>query len=226
MPKVASRPTLDPRATDLTGKPFGRWKVLGYAGNKISNGRSRLMWTCLCRCGTFKEILGDNLTGNKTLSCGCWRSEKASVTSAKHGFSRVGKRIPEYKVWCGIIQRCTNQNYPKWKDYGGRGITICERWRDFPNFYKDIGPRPTPKHTVERINNEKGYEPGNVEWATKLVQGNNKRNNRLITFQGKTLTVSQWSRELNLPYFTLMYRIKNGWTAEETLTTPVRPITR
>lgn len=214
---------LHPNAKNLKDLVVGRWTVLRLAGRV--NGR--LMWECRCECGTVKDVLGENLSSKATLSCGCWRAEKASITSAKHGFSRVGKRAPEYGVWCAIIGRCCNSNLPSWDSYGGRGIRVCERWRnDFVAFYEDMGPRPSPKHEIERKDNDGNYDPGNCIWATDLTQASNKRNNRHLTYGGKTLTIAQWSRETCIPYFTLMYRAKHGWTAEKALTTPVRPISR
>lgn len=129
-------------------------------------------------------------------------------------------RSPEYYVWDAMIQRCTNPNAKTYRYYGERGITVCERWRKFENFYADMGPRPTPKHEIDRFpNNDGGYEPGNVRWATRKEQSNNRRDNRLLTLNGETKTMQQWCDTLELNYKTVSERIRRyGWTTEQALT--------
>lgn len=131
---------------------------------------------------------------------------------------------PEYVAWCCMKQRCEYPPFPQWADYGGRGISVCSRWRDsFENFYTDMGPRPSPKHSIDRIDNNGDYEPGNVRWSTHRQQQNNMRSNRLITYNGETLTMAQWSRKLSINYLTLSNRLnRNGWPIERAFTEPVR----
>lgn len=117
--------------------------------------------------------------------------------------------------------RCRNPKYPMYHRYGGRGIVVCERWNDFANFFADMGPRPSPSHTLERINNDGNYEPGNVRWATTAEQNRNTGQNVLLTFGGKTQTMIDWAIELGMKYSTLQSRIWKGWTVERALTTPV-----
>lgn len=133
-------------------------------------------------------------------------------------------RPPEYSVWLGMKDRCFNPAFKQWDDYGGRGITVCERWRkSFAAFYDDMGRRPSPEHQLDRIDNDGDYEPGNVRWATPSENCNNKSNNRLIAHGGQTRTLTEWSREAGLPLLVLLSRIDRlGWAFERALSEPVR----
>ena len=129
---------------------------------------------------------------------------------------------PEFRTWAAMKTRCTNPNQRQWKDYGGRGITLCERWlNSFENFYEDVGSKPGPKFSIDRIKNDKGYEPGNVRWATKEEQWQNKRTSHFMTFNGKTQCLAEWAKETGLGS-ALMQRILRGWTVEEALSIPLR----
>jgi hypothetical protein len=123
-----------------------------------------------------------------------------------------------------MIDRCTDSKRHDWHRYGGRGITVCQRWRNsYESFFADMGPRPSPQHSIDRIDNDGNYEPGNCRWATTLEQGSNKSNNRLLTFDGQTLTIAQWARKLGIPVGTLNLRISHyNWPVERALTQPVR----
>lgn len=135
----------------------------------------------------------------------------------KHGMSRS----PEYRVWVGMISRCYNPKYNGYKNYGERGIVICEEWRtSFIAFFHDMGPKPSPKLTIERLDNNKGYSPENCIWATRATQRRNTRTNRLIIFNGQTKCLMDWANELGMEYKTLEGRIKKGWPLEKALTTP------
>lgn len=129
----------------------------------------------------------------------------------------------EYRAWNSMKSRCYNKSHTSYRNYGGRGIQVCERWRyDFPTFLNDMGNRPS-KHTLDRIDNDGNYTPGNCRWATYKEQLNNKRGNRLLTLDGKTQTVSQWSTETGIKYWTLSQRVgRYGWSDEDALTKPVR----
>jgi hypothetical protein len=132
-------------------------------------------------------------------------------------------KSPEFTVWQMMIQRCCNPSTVSYASYGARGITICKRWRDsFEAFYADMGDRPSPEHTLERVDNAKGYSPDNCRWASSLEQGQNKRNNHLLTFKDQTLTLQEWSRRLDIPKSTLLNRLKYGWSTEEALSMPRR----
>lgn len=138
-----------------------------------------------------------------------------------HGLS---KTTPLYKVWCGVMDRCYKPNHVGFDRYGGRGIVVCERWQDVRNFVADNEPLYAPGLTIERIDNDGNYEPGNCCWATYGEQSNNKSSNRYLTLNGRSMTVAQWARELSIDRKTLTDRIdKFGWTPEAALTTPHRP---
>jgi hypothetical protein len=133
----------------------------------------------------------------------------------KHGM--YASRI--YGLWASMIQRCTNPKNPAYHSYGGRGITVCDRWMIFENFYTDMGDKP-PKLTLDRIDNSKGYSKENCRWATRHEQGNNRRTNTIISFNGKKQTLSQWSKETNLSPMCIMGRLRSGWPIDKALTYP------
>lgn len=138
-----------------------------------------------------------------------------------HGFSRGRDRT--YRSWTEMRQRCTNPTCHKWKDYGARGIKICERWGEFPNFLSDMGERPLGK-TLDRIDNNGNYEPSNCRWATPLQQGNNQRTNDLLTFNGSTKALTEWSRILNINQQTLWARLyRYGWDLQRAFMAPIGP---
>ena len=195
----------------MLGKVFGRWTVVSYAG--------KAHWNCRCECGGEGRVHGHYLRRGASRSCGCLQKELLVKRAKTHG----GKRRSEYKIWDGMKQRCLNPNHTYYSEYGGRGITICERWRkSFVEFLNDVGPRPSRKHTLDRKDNDGNYEPGNVRWATRIEQENNKRSNRLLTFQGVTLSLSEMARRHNLTAGQLFDRLSYGWSIDKALTQPIR----
>lgn len=132
--------------------------------------------------------------------------------------------MPEYGVWCRMIDRCYNPNIPSFSNYGGRGIIVCERWRhDFAAFLADVGPRPSPAHSIDRIDNDGNYEPGNVRWATKHQQMRNTRFNVVIEWRGEKRCLFEWAVILGINAYTLHARLRRrGWTIERAMTTPVK----
>lgn len=192
---------------------FGRWTVQAM-GEKRNNAQ---YWLCKCKCGTERQVSMYHLLSGASTSCGCYGVEQRANSRRTHGMSRS----LEYGIWSSIKDRCDNPNSSRYADYGGRGISMSEGWRqDFEVFFRDVGQRPTTRHTIERKDNDKGYEPGNVIWATYSEQGKNKRNNVRITFKGRTQILEDWAKETKLNSKTIVYRLKQGWSVEKALTVP------
>lgn len=187
-----------PKFIDLTGRRFGKLVVVEYLG--------RSTWMCLCTCGSQTRVNGQALRGGRTVTCGCGLVER-NKARAKHGMYRT--RV--YRQWHQMIQRCYNPNNSRYQRYGGRGITVCDRWRlSFDAFYADMGDPPEGT-SIDRIDNARGYEPGNCRWATPQEQANNRYTNVLIEHDGVSRTIAEWARHLGLPYHRLVHRHRIGW---------------
>lgn len=173
-------------ASPIKGKSaFGRWHVVSMVGrDKFYDS----LWLCRCSCGVVRVVRRGSLVSGNSRSCGCLSAELAAkravgmgkkygpIAMLSHGGARRGRLTPEYKVWRGVLSRCLNPHVACYERYGGRGITVCARWREsFAHFLSDMGPRPTPQHSIDRINNEGNYEPSNCRWATNEVQAKNRR---------------------------------------------------
>ena len=204
---------------------YGRWVQVGA---EFRDGRYTRV-PCRCVCGSIGSPRKAYLLSGRSRSCGCLMREVNARRHHTHGAS--GTRSlggehrgawPEYGIWNAMRQRCANANDRHWKEYGGRGITVCERWASFANFIEDLGRRPDPTLTLERRDNECNYEPGNCFWATRTEQANNKRNNKMLTYAGRSLSISAWGRETGLPASALYKRVEMGWSTERILTTPSR----
>ena len=201
---------------DLTGQTFNLLTVICRVEN-TKWGTAR--WQCKCSCGNITTAHANHLKSGATKSCGCLHKKLLSKRRFVHGLYST----PEYKTWGGIIQRCTNPNEKAFKNYGGRGITVCDKWRySFMAFFKDMGKRPSPKLTIERVDNNKGYSPENCVWANSKKQANNRRNNHKISIRGWTLTLAQWSHFVNISQHVLSHRILRGWPPEKAVFYPVQ----
>ena len=190
----------------MIGKQYGRWTILEYLGK---NERGAKIVRCRCSCLNQTErnvILGDVLMGRST-NCGCVKKEKLVDRNTTHNKYRT----TEYKTWTKMIERCYDKNCPKYKNYGERGITICDEWRNsFEKFYEDMGEKPGKGYTIDRIDNDGNYEPLNCRWATAGEQSRNKSSNRWLSFDGKTMILRDWATLLEIDYSYLCKRLKKG----------------
>ena len=140
----------------------------------------------------------------------------------KHGYARKGHKSVEYWTWQSICARCYRRTHISFKDYGARGIRVCARWRrSFADFLADVGPRPSARHSLERSDNMRGYYPDNVEWATRDIQNRNKRTNRMVVINKRRRPLSEWADAFDIPYGTVLNRVRRGWTVKSALKTPV-----
>tara|TARA_R100000365_G_C2748380_1_gene79776 strand:+ start:9724 stop:10215 length:492 start_codon:yes stop_codon:yes gene_type:complete len=144
----------------------------------------------------------------------------------KHGALLGGKALPEYDAWKSMRARCLNPSNKRFSDYGGRGITVCQRWSEFPNFLQDMGRKPSAKHSIDRIDNNRGYEPGNCRWALPHQQMTNRSMTRFVEFKGESVPLASLAKKYGIPANTLRFRVMAGWDVERALTQPVRPKSR
>ena len=207
----AIRPTLAVQV--VPGMVFHRLTVI----SSIKTDGACLRWLCRCACGTEK-VVQDVALRRGIKSCGCFTREAVSIANRTHGM----RNLPEYSSWSAMRARCINPQRKSYARYGGRGITICDRWlNSFPNFYADMGPKPSSEYSLERINNSGPYSPENCRWATGTEQCSNTRRNRILEHDGLKMTATQWAAFLDINYFTLIDRLVRGWSVERTLTEPV-----
>lgn len=213
----APQVTLPHRVKDIAGQQFGRLIVLAFS----QMTRKRARWKCLCECGKECVVDGTKLRTGHTQSCGCYQIDKMIALKTTH----QSIHLPEYHAWSAMNQRCTNENYEHYASYGGRGISVCERWRDsFENFYADMGPRPSRKHSLDRYPNQNGnYEPDNCRWATVKEQSRNRRSNHMLEWNGKSQCITEWAEETGIAYGTIQERLHLGWSIEDAITIPVKP---
>jgi hypothetical protein len=204
-----ARPTPpDPMPTHprRVGAVFGRLTILAFVGYSHTSGSE----LCRCRCACGREVVVQhrNLMSGNTKACGC--------VHRKHGRNDT----PEHRVWRKMRERCSNPNAAGFTNYGGRGIRVCERWAEFANFFADMGERPSPQHTIERIDVNGDYAPENCRWATNAEQQQNRRDNVRLTYGGETHSLTEWARRRGLNAATLYGRLHRGWPVEAILETP------
>ena len=204
-------------AYDLHDAVFGRLTVV----ERTESVDKRSRWRCRCSCGTEVSVLCHLLVSGKTKSCGCYRREmgaaRGKTINLKHGEGSNGEETPEYRAWSNMLSRCNNTNHRQFPNYGGRGISVCSQWSEYKTFIADVGRRPSPAHSIDRINNSGNYEPGNVRWATRTEQNRNTRAARIITINGRTAHLSVWLTETGTPRKTFYNRLKAGRSEAEAL---------
>lgn len=202
------------KMVDRVGIKYGKLSVLELAGRTAKGGAN---WLCQCECGGRVVVSGDNLHAGHSRSCGCLVRETSANQARKN--ARHGLHLSsEHRIWRMMNSRCRNQKDTGYSRYGGRGISICEEWRSFERFYADMGPRPTPQHTLDRRDNNGNYEPKNCRWATRREQQNNISSNVRLTMNDETMSISEWARRLDVPRHLIASRIRNGWPVDRALT--------
>lgn len=204
---------------DLTGHIFGRLTVLKRADDYIQpSGRRRPAWLCRCECGNEIIALGDNLSCGRTNSCGCLRKEMMAEKQVTHG--KTDTRL--YAIWQQMKNRCCNKNLKAYKDYGGRGISVCDEWmHDFNTFYTwSIQHGYTDDLSIDRIDNDGNYTPNNCRWVTGAAQANNRRTNRLYTLDGETMSLTEWAHSRGVDPRKVFNRVYAGWDFQTALSTP------
>lgn len=202
-------------STEVLGKKFNRLEVTGLVG---SDGKATIV-AFRCDCGVEGEAPMWRIASGAKRSCGCLRREKTVARNTSHGLSH----LPEYKVWINIHSRCYNPEVGCFNRYGATGIHMSPEWEaSFEAFYRDMGPRPSPEHSVERVNNLLGYSGENCVWATKVEQARNKRSNVNYTVSGVTKTLKEWASDVGLDYHAAYWRHQQGWPIDRILSTPSR----
>jgi hypothetical protein len=201
-----------PAALDLTGQKFGRLTVVEFA----RRGTYRRMWRCSCSCGEAVVVATNSLRSGHTRSCGCLAREPNGFPSRTHGASHM----PELYAYLCARNRCRKSASKSYHHYGARNIKFL--FDSFEQFYAELGPRPSPQHSLDRIDNDGHYEPGNCRWADRVTQANNTRSNRRIEVSGKTLTLTQWARSSGLDVRVITWRLKRGWPPERAVLQPSR----
>lgn len=198
---------------DLTGLRFGRLKVNSLVIHKYPQ-----KWSCECDCGKIVVVTSPSLRSGNTKSCGCLAIELLKGRTIKHGMCNT----KEHRAWKDMKARCYNPRSQEYKNYGGRGVKVCESWRDsFEAFFKEIGYAPSPEHSLNRLDNNGNYESGNVNWATETEQQRNTRRTRLIEYRGETRSMIEWCEFLGLNYKRVRTRIYSGMIVERAFTNEI-----
>lgn len=211
---------------DLSGRRFGRWLVLQKTEKPSTWKHRGTFWLCQCACGTIRAVFRNGLISGKSQSCGCLHSEIMSRRKGinhpmyRHGQTCNGERSKEWRAWNAMIRRCRYPSMDNYNRYGGRGITVCQLWQDsFEAFFEEVGIAPSEQHSIDRIDNDGNYEPGNVRWATNSEQIKNSSKARWITFDGQTKTIGDWAEMTGINRQAIQMRIDYyGWSIKDALT--------
>lgn len=194
------------------GDRYGEYELIAELPNR---GRKRY-FLCRCSCGREVAVRFGHLRSGHSVSCGCVKGSLSSLSS-----------LPEYRIWKGMKRRCYRPKSRGYAGYGGRGIKVCDRWREsFENFLEDMGERPSTEYSIDRIDSDGDYEPGNCRWATRSEQSRNRNDNRILEFNGERMCLLDWARRYGMKKGTLHSRLSKGWTLRDALTQPVRSYTR
>lgn len=200
------------RFHDLTGQRFGRLSVIGRAEDKATGSKPKVMWRCRCDCGKETIVWSSSLIQGTTVSCGCRKT--------KHGYANK-ERL--YQTWKNMRRRCYDQSNKRYAQYGGRGITICPEWDDYAVFrFWAMSNGYRDDLSIDRIDVDGNYCPENCRWATTTEQMNNMTRNRILSFGGKSMTMSEWAKDLGISYGTMNHRVQRGWSMERISDTPER----
>jgi hypothetical protein len=204
---------------DMVGIESGRLTVISEA---CETKGGRVTWLCKCLCGNMINVTGKQIRSGRTKSCGCLRKDTIRSISETHGHSKTRT----YKIWTGMIQRCTNDKVKCYDRYGGSGVLVCDRWlSSFDSFLFDMGHAPQGMQ-IDRINYMGNYEPSNCKWSSRIEQARNKKNNRIIELSGEKLCVAEWADRLDVHPDRIHNRLRKGWDEERAITEPVIKITQ
>lgn len=201
-----------PNVKDISGQRFGKWIVLNRAAQ---NGRGRnARWTCRCDCGVEFVVLGAHLRTGRSGCCRKCAGVKLSKAKKVHGECCRSGTTRTYSCWVNMRSRAESNKTLEARKYAKRDITICDRWSSFQSFVKDMGHCPSPKHSIDRKNNELGYSPENCRWATNTEQQRNKSSNRIVVFRGESICVSEFAERIGISYEWAARRTREGWSAD------------
>lgn len=198
------------KINDISGKTFGSFKVISYhSKNKYNDA----LWLCACiKCEQNKILMGSRISNGKGTTCYC---------GVHYNFKHGSQKIKEYRAYRHMLNRCYNPNVKEYPRYGGRGITVCDRWlQSYENFLADMGMSPSPKHSLDRIKVNGNYTPNNCRWATAIQQANNTRRTYMVDFKGNKIPLGLFCQEYQLPIELIRGRLNNGWSVERAMSTP------
>lgn len=212
------------KCKNLSNCKFGRLTVLYRCEDYIGkNNRKQVQWLCLCECGNYTKVVANNLLSGNTQSCGCYHIDTARntiiQTNYKHGDATINDIKRLYHIWIAMKARCNNPTAHAYEQYGGREIKVCPEWNDNYLNFKDwaLSHGYNDNLSIDRIDNNKGYEPDNCRWVSPLKQANNKRNNNYLVYQNETKTIAEWARQFNINYKWFYRHIKKGFTIQQIL---------